>query len=162
MQVRKHADGNPTGVSVTWLGTSSGAPTLNRNNSGILLRGGSGDDETLMLVDAGMYSHQCIYCSTVCSAAVAVAPGAAALCAPRPPRLLRLLWPILLGLGVIFCLLGYLCCCSRFTSHQLNACSFVYAHAGCAGLPWVPHHHTLLSCAWLLSFLSAIPPPKGW
>ena len=54
MQVRKHADGNPTGVSVTWLGTSSGAPTLNRNNSGILLRAGSGDEEALMLVDAGM------------------------------------------------------------------------------------------------------------
>jgi ribonuclease BN (tRNA processing enzyme) len=53
-QVRSHADGNPTGVSVTWLGTSSGAPTLNRNNSGILLRTGSGAEEALMLVDAGM------------------------------------------------------------------------------------------------------------
>lgn len=54
-QVRKHACGNPTGVSVTWLGTSSGSPTLNRNNSGILLRSGTGTDESLMLVDAGIH-----------------------------------------------------------------------------------------------------------
>lgn len=60
VQVRRHADGNPTGVSVTWLGTSSGAPTLNRNNSGILLRSGSGKDEALMLVDAG------VFCVSLC------------------------------------------------------------------------------------------------
>lgn len=53
-RVRGHVGGNPTGLSVTWLGTSSGAPTLSRNNSGIALRSGSGDDEAVMLVDCGV------------------------------------------------------------------------------------------------------------
>ena len=44
---------NPTGLAVTWLGTSSGAPTIMRNTSGMALRAGAGDDEAIMLVDAG-------------------------------------------------------------------------------------------------------------
>jgi hypothetical protein len=49
-----HVSGNPTGLSVTWLGTSSGAPTVTRSTSCIALRSGSGPDETVMLVDCGM------------------------------------------------------------------------------------------------------------
>ena len=41
--------GLPTGMAVTWLGTSSGVPTLRRNVSGILLR----LPEQTFLFDAG-------------------------------------------------------------------------------------------------------------
>eukprot|EP00892_Ulva_mutabilis_P000983 jgi/Ulvmu1/10886/UM007_0062.1 len=52
-RVQPHAAANPTGVAVTWLGTSSGAPTRTRNNSGISLRATAGDRDDIMLVDAG-------------------------------------------------------------------------------------------------------------
>lgn len=52
-RVQDHVSGNPTGVSVTWLGTSSGAPTRTRNNSGIALRATSGGRDDIMLVDTG-------------------------------------------------------------------------------------------------------------
>jgi hypothetical protein len=44
---------NTTGLAVTWLGTSSGAPTAWRNNSSIALRAGEGADEAITLVDVG-------------------------------------------------------------------------------------------------------------
>jgi hypothetical protein len=53
-----HVSGNPTGLSVTWLGTSSGAPTVTRSTSSIALRAGSGSDEGIMLVDCGVL-HAC-------------------------------------------------------------------------------------------------------
>ena len=40
-RLRAHVRGNPTGLAVTWLGTSSGAPTITRNNSSIALRAGA-------------------------------------------------------------------------------------------------------------------------
>lgn len=55
-RVQAHAADNPTGVAVTWLGTSSGAPTRTRNNSGIALRAASGPSrDDIMLVDAGTF-----------------------------------------------------------------------------------------------------------
>lgn len=44
----------PTGLSVTWMGTSSGAPTTNRNVSGTLVRMPS----ATYLVDCGEGSHR--------------------------------------------------------------------------------------------------------
>jgi hypothetical protein len=52
-RVAARASGNPTGLSVTWLGTSSGCPTLTRNTSSMALRAGVGEEEAVMLVDCG-------------------------------------------------------------------------------------------------------------
>ena len=48
---RSRAKGNGTGLAVTWLGTSSGAPSVSRNISSIALR--VGEPESILLVDAG-------------------------------------------------------------------------------------------------------------
>ena len=57
-RARDVAAANPTGLAVTWLGTSSGAPTAMRNTSGVALRAGAGPAEAIMLVDAGAALQQ--------------------------------------------------------------------------------------------------------
>lgn len=65
-RVQQHVAGNPTGVSVTWLGTSSGAPTRTRNNSGIALRATDGGRDDIMIVDVGACFARCVACAVCC------------------------------------------------------------------------------------------------